>query len=164
VIGEWLISPVSLDLWQGVKRLKGFPLSRYFNAFDFSISAAGYNSYNEIMSFELPSVFIANEHASMDDQYGRARFAQDNDAAFHLPEHAHQAIGGLITPLLNPEIRKMIKQNCRKLARKNGAKAAAAAITRLHYGSDRRTPRKKTSLPPTHQKWNDSRCLQALLS
>jgi hypothetical protein len=136
VIAEWLISSTALDLWPGVKRLRGFPLSRYFNAFDFSVSAAGYNSYNEIMSFALLTVFIANEHASMDDQAGRARFAQDQDAAFHLKENQSNAIAGLIEPLLDDTIRQLMKDNCRKLARENGAAQAAAAISRLWVSAD----------------------------
>jgi hypothetical protein len=135
VIAEWLITPTALDLWPGTKRLKGFPLSRYFNAFDFSISAAGYNSYNEILSFGLPSIFIANEHAAMDDQEARARFAQDNDAAFHLPEYASNAVAGLVNHLLDANVRRLIKQNCRRLARPNGASQAADAIARLHQAA-----------------------------
>ncbi|MFN3614857.1 MAG: glycosyltransferase [Rubrimonas sp.] len=131
VIAEWLIAPNSLDLWPGVPRLRGFPLSRYFNAFDFTVSAAGYNSFNEIISFGLPAVFMANDHATMDDQGGRARFAQDNDAAFHLPDDRPDAIGPLVEQLLDPTVRTIMTASCRRIALGNGAQAAANAIAAL---------------------------------
>jgi UDP:flavonoid glycosyltransferase YjiC (YdhE family) len=131
VIAEWLISPNQLDLWPGVPRLRGFPLSLYFRGFDFTVSAAGYNSFNEIISFGLPAVFMANDHAMMDDQAGRARFAQDNDAAFHLPEHRPDAIGPMIEALMDPRIRERIVINCERIALGNGAADAAALIAAL---------------------------------
>lgn len=128
VIAEWMISPNALDFWPGVKRLRGFPLSRYFNAFDFTVSAAGYNSFNEIVSFGLPAIFMANDHAMMDDQGGRARFAQDNDAAFHLPDHHPEAVGPLVSKLLDPELRTIMKANCQRISLGNGARDAADAV------------------------------------
>lgn len=128
VIAEWLIASNALDIWPGVPRLRGFPLSRYFRAFDFTISAAGYNSFNEIMSFGLPAIFIANEHASMDDQAGRARFAQDNDAAFYLPESQAHAIGPLIEALSQARLRDLMQANSQRLSMDNGATTAAARI------------------------------------
>lgn len=131
VIAEWLISPNPLDLWPGVKRLRGFPLSLYFNAFDFTVSASGYNSFNEIVSFGLPAVFMANDHALMDDQAGRARYAQDQDAAFHLPDDRPDAIGPLVEQLLDPGIRETMIAGCRRIALGNGAQAAADAVAAL---------------------------------
>ena len=86
VLVEWLIASTQLDLWPGVPRLKGFPVAKYYNAFDFTISACGYNSFNEIISFGLPAIFIANQHPMMDDQAARATYAADNGAAFQVPE------------------------------------------------------------------------------
>jgi hypothetical protein len=131
VLAEWLISPNPLDFWPGVKRLRGFPLARYFKAFDFTVSAAGYNSFNEIVSFGLPAVFMANDHATMDDQSGRARFAQEQDAAFHLPEHRPDAIGPMIDAILDPAIRTVMQVNCARISGGNGAADAAAAIAGL---------------------------------
>ncbi|MBI3672294.1 MAG: glycosyltransferase, partial [Rhizobiales bacterium] len=82
VIAEWAIGAVSFDVWPDVKVLRGFPLSRYFRAFDFTISAVGYNSFNEIISFGLPAIFLANENPIMDDQAGRAAYAVEQGAAF----------------------------------------------------------------------------------
>lgn len=131
VIAEWLISQNRLDFWPGVKRLRGFPMSKYFNAFDFTISAAGYNSFNEIISFGLPAVFMANDHAMMDDQGGRAAFAQENDAAFHLPDHRADAIGPMVDALMDEKTRFIMKTNCARISHGNGAADAAAAVAGL---------------------------------
>ena len=46
-----------------------------FASVRFSISAAGYNSFHELIGFEVPRIFIANNHHMMDDQSARAEFA-----------------------------------------------------------------------------------------
>ncbi len=82
--GQWPGLPAN---WPNVRVLRGgFPLSAYFNAFDFSIAAAGYNAYHEVISFGLPTVFLPNRAPSMDDQATRAEFAQDHGAGFVLDE------------------------------------------------------------------------------
>jgi UDP:flavonoid glycosyltransferase YjiC (YdhE family) len=134
VVAEWLIAPAQLDFWPGVRRLRGFPMSRYYNAFDFTVSAAGYNSFNEIISFGVPAIFIANEHPTMDDQAGRATFAEANGAGFHLPETRAEEIAPMVEALLDERARLLIRANCARLAQDNGAGAAAAAITRLVTG------------------------------
>src|SRR5439155_13061617 len=91
-VAEWAIGANQLSLWPEVTTLRGYPLCQYFNAFDFSISAAGYNTFHEVISHELPTIFIANANPTMDDQVGRAQFAQDAGAAFELPE---DRLGGI---------------------------------------------------------------------
>ena len=128
---EWLISSSGLDLWPTVPRLRGYPVAKYFNAFDFTISAAGYNSYNEIISLGLPAIFIANDHPMLDDQVGRASFAAEAGAAFELKEARIGEIGPLIDALLDREVRFVMQTNCLRLAQTNGASQAADAIAEL---------------------------------
>ncbi len=45
--------------------------SFYFNAFDCSIQAGGYNSFHEVRRFGLPTLFYPNLLTGMDDQLGR---------------------------------------------------------------------------------------------
>jgi hypothetical protein len=131
VIAEWAMGAVDFDLWPGVKVLRGYPISRTFNAFDFTISAAGYNSFNEIISFGLPAIFIANSNPMMDDQDGRALFAQDQGAAFHCPETDLGALPALIAAVLDPETRTVLKVNCARISLANGAGQAAQHICGL---------------------------------
>jgi hypothetical protein len=73
-----------LPHWPGTRRLRGYPISRYFAAFDFSVSAAGYNTFHEVIAHGLPTIFVPNRHPSMDGQGARAEFAQDHGAGFDL--------------------------------------------------------------------------------
>ena len=128
---EWLVGTDRLRLWPGVRLIRGFPISRYMNAFDFTIAAASYNTFNEAMSYGLPAIFIPNEHVSMDDQSSRAAFAEANGAGFHLPEWQVHEIGSLIESLLDPTTRSLVRLNALRIAKPNGAAAAAAAIQSL---------------------------------
>jgi UDP:flavonoid glycosyltransferase YjiC (YdhE family) len=131
VIAEWLIAERELDLWPDARRLTGFPIAKYYNAFDFTIAAAGYNSFNEIITFGLPAIFLANEHMTVDDQAGRAFFAEREGAAYRLPERELSAIGSVIDAVLDPETRSTIRANCARLRQPNGATQAADAIAAL---------------------------------
>lgn len=53
-----------------------YPLSRYVHAFDGVVSAAGYNSFHELLlGVDCPLLFIPTAHTKMDDQPARAQFA-----------------------------------------------------------------------------------------
>ncbi|MFB9731613.1 glycosyltransferase [Ornithinimicrobium kibberense] len=59
----------------GVHLVRHFPLSEHFAAFDYAVTAAGYNSFHETLRLGVPSIFVPNTHTSLDDQVGRAREA-----------------------------------------------------------------------------------------
>ncbi|HXV23510.1 MAG TPA: glycosyltransferase [Alphaproteobacteria bacterium] len=128
---EWLVGTERLKLWPAVRLIRGFPVSRYANAFDFTIAASAYNTFNETISNGLPAIFIPNEHASMDDQSARAAFAEVNGAGFHLPEGRVGEIAGLVETLMDPTTRALIRLNALRIAKPNGASAAAEAIQAL---------------------------------
>lgn len=131
VIAEWSNGAISLPRWTGTRRLRGFPISRLFNGFDFSVAAAGYNTFHEVLAFALPSIFVANRHPSMDDQGARAAFAQDHGAGFDLtPEEMH-VFPTLCRALLTPEANAAVRANCAAFDTENGAAKAAEIITRL---------------------------------
>ena len=64
--------------------VRDFPLSRRFRAFDLAVSAAGYNSFHELLRFGIPTLFIPNQDTALDDQQGRAQFAADRGLAHML--------------------------------------------------------------------------------
>lgn len=58
-----------------VHLVRHFPLSEHFSAFDYAVTAAGYNSFHETLRLGVPSIFVPNARTSLDDQVGRAREA-----------------------------------------------------------------------------------------
>lgn len=65
----------------GLHLLRQYPNSLFFNAFDLAITAAGYNTYHELMHFGVPSVLIPNQETVTDDQVARAQTAAAAGAA-----------------------------------------------------------------------------------
>ena len=131
VIAQWLTSSLPPDLWRGVPRLRCYPISRYYKAFDFSVSAAGYNSFHEVIGYGVPTVFAPNRHEIMDDQAGRAAFADGNDAAIYLDEDAEPLLDTVLTVMLDAANRAALRRGCRRLARPNGAVEAARLVERV---------------------------------
>jgi UDP:flavonoid glycosyltransferase YjiC (YdhE family) len=128
---EWLVGTERLKLWPGVRLIQGFPVSRYVNAFDFTIATSSYNTFNETISSGVPAIFVPNGHASMDDQPARAAFAEINGAGFHLPEGQVREIGSMVETLMDPTTRALIRLNALRIAKPNGAAQAAEAVQRL---------------------------------
>lgn len=131
VLAEWEGSSASYRHYPGVKRLRGHPISGFFNAFDFSIAAAGYNTFHDVLSSGLPTIFVANRHPEMDNQAKRAEFAQNNSAGFDVPEDRLYQIEPICEALLREEVREIISENCLTLSMENGAQEAADAIAML---------------------------------
>ncbi|MCP4903185.1 MAG: UDP-N-acetylglucosamine--N-acetylmuramyl-(pentapeptide) pyrophosphoryl-undecaprenol N-acetylglucosamine transferase [bacterium] len=131
VLAQWLTSDLSLDLWPDVPRICCFPISRYYNAFDFTISAVGYNSFNEIISFGVPSIFVPNLNQAMDDQAARATFAEQNSAAIHLHTATQPDLEKVLAQMQSDKFRQSLRTNCMKITKPNGAKAAAHHICEI---------------------------------
>ncbi len=132
VLAQWLNAPTEYQgRWPGVRLLSGYPIPRYYRAFDFTISAAGYNSFNDLLRFGLPTIFIANDAECMDDQGARARHAEAAGAAFEIDENDLGPLHDCIQAILQPAVRDYLDERARSLALPNGAAAAARAIARL---------------------------------
>ncbi|MDD9205577.1 glycosyltransferase, partial [Georgenia sp. 10Sc9-8] len=69
-----------------VHLVRDYPLSRRYAAFDVAISAAGYNSFHELLRFGVPTLFVPNVHTQLDDQAARAQYAADQGWSRVLPE------------------------------------------------------------------------------
>jgi UDP:flavonoid glycosyltransferase YjiC (YdhE family) len=129
VLAQWLNTASAYDArWPGVQILSGFPIPRYYRAFDFTISAAGYNSFNDLLRFGLPTIFVANDAPNMDDQGARARFAELAEAAFDVRENDLSPLGDCVAAILQPQVRAFLQERSRAIALPNGALAAAQAI------------------------------------
>ena len=60
-----------------VHLIRDYPNSLFFKAFDFSVQAGGYNSFHEMRSRSIPTLFLPNMQTGMDDQLSRCLVAKD---------------------------------------------------------------------------------------
>ena len=111
VLGESMLGerlPVELE---GVYLLRDYPNSMFFNAFDASIQAGGYNSYHEVRKFGLPTIFYPNMNTGMDDQLARCKQAEIEGWGIVVESRNEQTIPAAVTRLLKLERRRAIYQD-----------------------------------------------------
>ena len=126
-------SPVSserIDLGAEVKRINTFPINRYLNGFDFAVSAAGYNSFHELIGFGMPTIFVPMERP-LDDQRSRARYAEDVGAGLTLDPFSETRLDQCLELILTEDGRRAMTERCRELFVENGAANAAEAVAGL---------------------------------
>ena len=108
VLGESMLGerlPVELE---GVYLLRDYPNSMFYNAFDASIQAGGYNSYHEVRKFGLPTIFYPNMNTGMDDQLARCKQAEIEGWGIVVESRNEQTILAAVTRLLELERRGTI--------------------------------------------------------
>lgn len=108
-----------------------YPLTRYLLAFDAAISAVGYNSFHELLLGGCPTLFLPNEHPSMDDQLRRAQYAQSAGLALVARHSDPYDIKRKLRQLLEPSFQSMTRDRLKRLDRTNGAFEAAQTIGEL---------------------------------
>jgi hypothetical protein len=109
--------------------VREFPLSRRFRAFDLAVSAAGYNSFHELLRFGIPTLFIPKLTTALDDQRGRARFAADTGLAHILERVSVDASAPLLSDLL--ERGEAMVAGVSSVDRGNGAATAGVHLREL---------------------------------
>lgn len=109
--------------------VSSYPLSRHCRAFDLAVSAAGYNSFHELLRFGVPTLFLPNPNTALDDQRTRARYAADQGWAHSLDEPEPHAIRKLLGDLLENGSSMVGKVQAADPG--NGAGPAMAAVTEL---------------------------------
>ena len=132
-VGEWLISEQRIILPETVARMPSYPFSRYFNAFDFAISAVGYNSFHELLFAGVSTIFVPNENMSQDNQFARALFADRHGLAFCVRTKEIYKLTETIDRLFDPAERDLIRSRLVQLDQLNGAANAAALVDELAY-------------------------------
>lgn len=76
VLGESLLGERIDYSHERVRILRDYPNSIYFNAFDSSVQAGGYNSFHEMRINHIPTLFFPNMNTGMDDQLARCEVAE----------------------------------------------------------------------------------------
>jgi hypothetical protein len=121
-----------------IKLAAVYPIARLYRAFDFVISAAGYNSYHELISFQIPAGFLPVLKPT-DDQAVRARYAEEQGVGIEVGLDTTRAI----EILLNEPERTRMSSRARELSFANGAQEAAEEISRLASTSERTRRRRR---------------------
>jgi len=110
----------------GVHLLRQYPNARFFNGFDFAISAAGYNTVHELLFFGVPAILIPMARVT-DDQEARARAVERAGAAMVVkrPEELADALARV----MDDEILARLRNSAQHLIPVNGADEAAHVIS-----------------------------------
>lgn len=126
VLAESPIATRPIPAPAGARVAKVYPLSRYLKGFDLAVSAAGYNSFHELIAFGVPSVFVPNEETALDDQAARARYANEVGAGLTIFDPSGDEVEEVLSRAVRPEVRAELTAACAALAIPNGAADAAA--------------------------------------
>ncbi|TAG21253.1 MAG: antifreeze protein, partial [Rhodobacterales bacterium] len=133
VLAEWRIATKTMTLPPGVVRQSDYPFSQHLNAFDFSIAAAGYNTFAEHLSAGLPTIWLPNEAPEQDQQILRARFANELGLGLTVRLNESFSLPAALDAMLNPSSRAAFAAAGRSYAlssiAENGAVAAADALS-----------------------------------
>ena len=113
-----------------VHRVSVYPISRCFHAFDYAVSAAGYNSFHELVGFGVPTAWVPNLETGMDDQEARARWAGEAGIGTYLAGSTDQDLDAALAPLRSTADRQRMRERCREVWPGNGARDAMAAVER----------------------------------
>ena len=100
VLGESMLGDrFDFDLPR-VHILRDYPNSLYFNAFDCSVQAGGYNSYHEVNKFGLPTLFYPNLFTGMDNQLARCLASVEEGWGIVLEKRNEKSIANAVPKLL----------------------------------------------------------------
>lgn len=77
VLGESLLGDRLQVNLERVHLIRDYPNALFFNAFDISVQAGGYNSFHEMRQSGIPTLFIPNMNTGMDDQLSRCKVAEE---------------------------------------------------------------------------------------
>ncbi|KQN93387.1 hypothetical protein ASE96_18055 [Arthrobacter sp. Leaf69] len=122
---------VSDQTFDGVREIAEYPLARVARAFDYAVSASGYNSYHEWVQLRLPTLWLPNTSTSTDDQIARGRYASHVGAGLCLVEPSEEEIDLAISELSEHETRKRMRQVMAETSFVNGAAVVAELLEEM---------------------------------
>jgi len=131
VLCESTIATEPLPRIPGAHVVKVYPVSRYLRAFDLVVSAAGYNSFHELIGFGIPSVLVPNTRTGLDDQVARARFAAAAGAALIIEDPDSDEVERVMAQAARPAVRAALTRRCAQFGFGNGGAEAAAWLDGL---------------------------------
>jgi hypothetical protein len=103
VIGESLLGQRITYSNERVRILRDYPNGVYFKGFDYSIQAGGYNSFHEMRSSRIPTIFYPNMNTGMDDQLARCKVAEKEGWGIVVEKRDAKSIHEAIQKTVNVE-------------------------------------------------------------
>lgn len=119
------------QIFDGVREISEYPLARLARAFDFAVSASGYNSYHEWVQLALPTLWLPNTATSTDDQVARGNYAAHVGAGLCLVEPDNREIDKAIAEISRDETRKKMRQVMTDTSFVNGAAEFAELLEEM---------------------------------
>ncbi|MFQ8429773.1 glycosyltransferase [Amaricoccus sp. W119] len=105
-------------------------------AADLCVSAAGYNSFHETLYNRVPTIFVPQTAAFMDDQRARARAARDREVAAMVEPHALMTLDREVARILDEGLGETFRARLSELdLPAPGAAEAARLIEEFTDGS-----------------------------
>jgi hypothetical protein len=117
--------------FDGVDSLDIYPIVEYANAFDFTVSATGYNSFHEWIMACIPTLWIPNLQTQTDDQGARSRYAELVGVGANVEEPSFENVSGALAAMTEPGVLEDMRSRLEKLWVDNGAADAAAHLSAL---------------------------------
>jgi hypothetical protein len=92
IVGESLLGERVSFPNQRVRILRDYPNAIYLNGIDYSIQAGGYNSFHEMRSSTILTIFYPNMNTGMDDQLARCKVAEQEGWGLVVEERTKENI------------------------------------------------------------------------
>ena len=99
IVGESLLGERVSFPNQRVRILRDYPNAIYLNGIDYSIQAGGYNSFHEMRSSTILTIFYPNMNTGMDDQLARCKVAEQEGWGLVVEERTKENIRSSIEAL-----------------------------------------------------------------
>ena len=109
ILGESMLGERLPFTHERLRIIRDYPNAMYANAFDASVQAGGYNSFQEMRSFGIPTLFIPNTKTGMDDQVARCKVSEEEGwGVLHIPgeEDLPSKISTLLNLVCEPRVSK----------------------------------------------------------
>lgn len=131
ILGESMIGNELKIVEKDIIIIKDYPNSKYFNGFDFAVSACGYNSFHELLFFGVPTLFLPNRKTKTDDQYARAMISQNAGAGIVVTDINSDQLSKAVDRLCDDAENRKMRENAKGIIPENGADRAAELILEL---------------------------------
>jgi hypothetical protein len=113
-----------------VRLIRHFPLADLLHGFDAAVCAAGYNSVHEVIPAGLPTLFIANNRGT-DNQDARARHCAELGLSLFANNDSLDEIEYQAAKLVSPTLRLTIRTQCQSIQTFKGASKIASLLTTM---------------------------------